>query len=124
MTAPDTRRTGPGPYFGVVLIVIGGVFLLDELGLMRFGRVIGTWWPLILIALGVSKIVWEGRIGAGGWLFFIGSWLQAVELSLFGMTYGNSWPVVIIAAGAIMIVESLLGLVSGESGERRGEERS
>lgn len=123
MTAPKGRRTGPGPFYGVVLILVGCLFLLDELELIRFGRVIGTWWPMLLITLGVSKILWERRIGAGGWLVFVGSWMQAVELSLFGMTYGNSWPVFLIAAGGIMIAESLLGFVSGEQGETRKEEQ-
>lgn len=123
MTARTGRHRGPGPIFGIFLILLGSLFLLDELGLVGFGRVIDTWWPMILIALGISKMAWERRVAAGGWLVFVGSWLQAVELSLFGLTFGNSWPVFLIAAGSIMIAQSLFGSAEGEPGEHRTEER-
>lgn len=42
----------------VVLIVIGSVFLLDNLGLadISLGRLIRTWWPAILIVVGISLL--------------------------------------------------------------------
>jgi chromate transport protein ChrA len=42
----------------VVLIVIGLIFLLSNLGLIpHIGRLLLTWWPLILIVVGVSMLV-------------------------------------------------------------------
>ena len=40
----------------VMLILIGTFFLLSNLGLLSvsIGELIRTWWPLILIAAGVS----------------------------------------------------------------------
>lgn len=42
----------------VVLIVLGTLFLLRNLGLtdLGLGRLIATWWPLILIAVGISLL--------------------------------------------------------------------
>jgi hypothetical protein len=42
----------------MVLIVIGSVFLLDNLGLadISLGHLIRTWWPAILIVLGISLL--------------------------------------------------------------------
>ena len=44
----------------IVLIVTGVLFLAYNLGYLRFSElkdIIGTWWPLILIALGVAGLV-------------------------------------------------------------------
>ena len=43
----------------VVLIVVGVLFLAYNLGYMQFAQlkdIIGTWWPLILIALGIAGL--------------------------------------------------------------------
>jgi UPF0716 family protein affecting phage T7 exclusion len=44
----------------VVLIVAGVLFLAYNLGYLKFSElkdIIGTWWPLILIALGIAGLV-------------------------------------------------------------------
>jgi hypothetical protein len=44
----------------IALIVVGVLFLGYNLGYLRFSElkdIIGTWWPLILIALGVAGLV-------------------------------------------------------------------
>jgi hypothetical protein len=44
----------------IVLIVVGLLFLGYNLGYLRFSElkdIIGTWWPLILIALGIAGLV-------------------------------------------------------------------
>ena len=48
----------------IVLIVLGLLFLAYNLGYLRFSElkeIIGTWWPLILIALGVAGLVQKNR---------------------------------------------------------------
>jgi Domain of unknown function (DUF5668) len=42
----------------VVLILVGSYFLLSNLGLLNISmrEIIATWWPVILIALGVSML--------------------------------------------------------------------
>lgn len=48
----------------VILIALGLLFLANNLGWtdVGLGRLIATWWPLILIAVGVSLLV-KGRQG-------------------------------------------------------------
>ncbi len=44
----------------VTLIVVGVLFLAYNLGYLRFSElkdIIGTWWPAILIALGVAGLI-------------------------------------------------------------------
>lgn len=44
----------------ITLIVVGVLFLAYNLGYLRFEQLkdlIGTWWPVVLIALGVAGLV-------------------------------------------------------------------
>lgn len=48
---------------GILLIVIGVLFLLRNLGLdLHLGELFATWWPLALVALGVGML-FKGRRG-------------------------------------------------------------
>ncbi len=42
---------------GVILVVLGLLFLLDNLGVADFGDVVATWWPLLLVGLGLWMLV-------------------------------------------------------------------
>lgn len=49
----------------IVLIVIGTLFLAHNLGYLAFAQLrelIGTWWPLILIALGIGGLLNRKRL--------------------------------------------------------------
>ena len=49
-----------GKYVGaIILIALGVIFLLRNLGIadIRVFELFSTWWPLILIAVGVSMLV-------------------------------------------------------------------
>ena len=46
------------------LIIVGALFLAYNLGYLRFSElkdIIGTWWPLILIALGIGGLLQRNR---------------------------------------------------------------
>jgi hypothetical protein len=45
-----------GNFAAIVLIVIGAVILLRNLGMLNFNfvEVVGVWWPVVLIGLGVG----------------------------------------------------------------------
>jgi len=52
---------GRAPVAAIILIVLGGLFLLANLGLIpRLGPLIAQWWPLILIVVGVS-LLWRRK---------------------------------------------------------------
>jgi hypothetical protein len=62
-TRPDHTYRGNGmplkPRIGaVILIVLGVLFLLSNLGLIpRLAPLFAQWWPVILIAVGVSLLM-------------------------------------------------------------------
>ncbi len=39
---------------GLILVVIGLLFLLDKMDILEFGYIISTFWPLILIVIGLN----------------------------------------------------------------------
>jgi hypothetical protein len=45
-----------GRIAAIVLVLIGSIFLLSNLGLLRvnIGELFHTWWPLILIGVGLN----------------------------------------------------------------------
>lgn len=47
---------------GLVLITVGVIFLLNNLGFtnLSLGRLIATWWPAILIVIGIGLLL-RGR---------------------------------------------------------------
>jgi len=54
----------PNILWGTILILIGTIFLLDNFHIMHFGDFISTFWPLILVIIGV-KIIIDKRRGKG-----------------------------------------------------------
>ena len=51
-----------GNVAAIVLIVVGSYFLLSNLGLINVSirEIITTWWPAVLIAVGISLFVLPG----------------------------------------------------------------
>lgn len=99
---------------GVVLIVIGLALLLEELDLVDIDLP-WSWWPLLLVALGVLRLLLgDGRPTASAWMIFIGLWLFACFEGYWGLTVETSWPVVLVFAGVMVLLRPLWPDGSGE----------
>lgn len=92
---------------GVLLIGVGIIFLLDRLGFASFDNLIHNWWPMIVVALGVKKVIDRRNVWGGVWLIAIGCWLELSHLRVFGLTFGSSWPLLLIVLGAGMILRTV-----------------
>jgi hypothetical protein len=60
MASPERERV----VWAVVLIVVGVLFLAHNLDFIQWRQlreIIGTWWPLILIALGIAQLARRGK---------------------------------------------------------------
>ncbi len=107
------RWHNPGKHLfsGVVFVTIGMAFLLGNMGFIDVNRVV-RFWPVILIALGVFRLV-ESRDDYGestaifwiviGGLFLLGS------LGILRVAFRDLWPVLLIGAGALMLWRSAVG---------------
>lgn len=92
--------------FGVVLIVIGALALLDNFDYWY----IASYWhylPLLLVVFGAAKMFdfhndqhyWQGagQVALGLWVF-------ACLEHIAGLSFGNSWPILLILWGIGKVV--------------------
>ncbi len=70
-----------GVIFGVILIALGAVFLAGTIFGMDAGDLLRTWWPVILIVVGVK--------------------------GLFGRGSGTFWPIFVVLLGVLFLVRNL-----------------
>ena len=103
----------PGLIFGLAIVAIGVLFLLENFGI----NVGGVWgyWPIILIAVGLSKLVdnsnTAGRTG-GAIVLLVGVVFLAHKIHLpflDNVSLWNLWPLALIAFGVMMLVGALDG---------------
>ena len=104
-SGPSRRRRNGRLIGGIVLVAFGFLFLIDNLFTWDVGYV-WNFWPLILIAFGVSKLTRGRRRGGGFFLIVLGAFFLLDELDL--MYAEDTWPVLIMALGVILISSSLL----------------
>jgi predicted membrane protein len=93
-------------FSGLLIILIGVLFLLGNLGKLDIGEVFSTYWPLILIFIGLWHLIaHEFRsAGFGIILLLIGGFFLLVNLDIIrGRIWLYFWPLVIIAAGLWII---------------------
>src|SRR5450759_2372849 len=99
------NRFNPGIVPAVIIIGIGLLFLLNNLNIF-FIHDIWRYWPGILIAVGLVKMVdspvSSGRI-TGGILIGVGVLFLADNLGFLNLTWENFWPLVLIGAGVLML---------------------
>lgn len=98
----SAKRTDQGRIFwGLILIILGVLFLFDQLGEIDFGEIVSTYWPVIFIVLGLSILAGSGFRSAGPGLFFIlfGAFFLLMRLEILHRSLWHYWPVFVIAAG-------------------------
>jgi hypothetical protein len=101
---------------GVILITLGAIFFADRLGwefAWGWHPSIARLWPVILIAIGLSRMVSteaqctrRGRsrpFGGGGWILVMGI-LFLLDQNRW-LSFSKSWPLMIVAGGLSMIFE-------------------
>ncbi len=91
---------------GAVILAIGVIFLLNNLGYVRAGR-FWQFWPLLLIFAGLVKLSVPSRRAWGAILLVFGILLQLNQLGYAHFSWGAMWPMVLIAAGAFAMWSAL-----------------
>ena len=98
-----------GIFFGAIVVAIGCLLLLDNLGIVRFHD-IWQYWPVLLVAYGVSRIV-DARTPSGyvwgGVSALIGAFLLLDTLDIIVFNFALVWPVLLIAFGVSVLVRAL-----------------
>jgi hypothetical protein len=112
-TGQDARSTGvrltPQLLFGIIVIAVGILFTLDNLGIVRADDYF-RFWPSALIAIGGLKL-WQGRHGpgalAGGIFLAAGIWLLGDQLGAFRLDFDQMWPLLLVVFGGYLVWQGL-----------------
>ncbi len=94
---------------GVLAIIIGFVFLLDNFGWWDARRLL-EFWPLIFIVIGVFKLTDRSEpnhVYSGLIFIAIGAVLTLQRLGWLTLSWKMIWPVLLIAVGVSIILKGL-----------------
>ncbi len=112
-------------FWGLLLIVVGVLLLLDRMGRLDFGDLISFYWPLFLIFGGLWHLVTnQFRHTAGGVvLIVIGSLFMLGKWHILGRSAWHFvWPLLIILAGLWILFGAFLrGTAKKSAGEKADE---
>lgn len=108
--------------FGLFVIALGLLFLLDNLGLLDFRFSLHVL-PMLLVLFGVMKIVQtrstQGLV-VGGALVVAGVLLTLRSMGLLDVSWRMVWPVLMIGAGVAVVLRSVNGrrhtILAGKGG--------
>ena len=110
MSTENSYRQRKQMMWGLVLIVVGLVFLLDRMGIVDAVE-LWHYWPLLLVVAGINQTIGypsAREFTNGLWLVFIGLWLFAVFEGFFGLTFRNSWPLFILMWGLQLVLAPVI----------------
>ncbi len=92
-----TNRSGQS--IGLIIILVGVLFLLDQWNIFRFGSIISLFWPLIVLFIGIVKYR-EGDRKAAFIFLTVGAVFMLANLGILEWhSIGRLWPVLIILVG-------------------------
>lgn len=112
--SPNNRRPNTGGIIaGVVVILLGALFLLNALNIAPIPNLsVGTLWPLILIVIGVWRLAASGGRNRSFpiALIAIGALFLVINLEIIpGVDYealGRFWPLILILVGVWRLAAS------------------
>jgi len=115
---PASQRNNGRLWFGLIVLTVGVLFTLDNLGLLNAGEFL-KWWPLLIIAGGIGRMVrtpnGSGLIG-GAIVVFIGILLLDNMTNIIPGRMWDFWPVLLILFGASIVMRAWQGPGSGSPG--------
>lgn len=105
MTA-QLERSSSSAWVGILLIIIGFLFLMETLDIMNLGPLFADWWPLVLIAVGLLKLKGDDKTG-GAIIFLVGAAFLSATLDI--INWGSIlrlWPLILVVIGLSIIMRA------------------
>lgn len=107
-TAQRHRRV-TAAIFGVILIGLGTIFMLDNLGYVDAFR-IWEYWPVVMIGFGLASLIAPRDAGdpAGGAVMTaVGSFFLLRKLDVIDWRLRDVWPMFLVLAGVALVARAL-----------------
>jgi hypothetical protein len=95
---------------GALLLLVGTLFVLQNLGWFHAGR-LWDYWPLLLVWIGLSRMFGPTRprhFPSGAVVFALGVFLQLERLDLVRVDAREIWPILLIVGGLALVADSLI----------------
>lgn len=110
MSAGHSRVTLP-LFIGLMMTVIGGLFLLENLGIGRWNFYVLRYWPAGLMAIGLAKL-WQSRGGMGGsfggLVFAVaGTWLLLERTARVRISFVDLSPLLVVFFGVYLVWQGM-----------------
>jgi predicted membrane protein len=113
---------------GVLIMLLGGTLLADNLGWIEARHVLRSLWPLVMVAIGVAMVrrPQHRRSREGGWvLITVGIWIFLSKLGWVHVSLGQLLlPGIFLFVGGVLVFRSLRGpddsVPKSQSGESTG----
>lgn len=105
------RRSSGALVAGVVIITVGTILLLNQLGVLPHVVTL-HFWPVVLVVIGLIKLLSGNNTGdrvVGTGLIMVGVILQTNALGITHITWSQAWPAGIILLGVLLILHSFTG---------------
>jgi hypothetical protein len=107
--AKERNKKVTAAVFGVMLIGIGVLFLLDNLEIYDAGQ-LRDYWPVLLIGLGLPSLIAPKDAGDAPWgvvTLAAGTFFLLRNLDVIDWSLRDIWPLFLVLAGVALIVRSL-----------------
>ncbi|MGA2419526.1 MAG: DUF5668 domain-containing protein [Candidatus Acidiferrum sp.] len=102
---------------GAVVILVGLVFLLDNLGIVAVGHLF-RFWPMILVLAGIASLSSRQGYVKGVVLIVVGVLFELDSLGIAHFRWSSLWPLAIIGAGIAVMWTTLearrIGAIDGD----------
>lgn len=103
--------------FGLLVLTLGALWTLDNLGFIDSDRIV-RWWPALIVMLGLAKfagLMGRRQIVAGSVFSIVGLVLLGNEFDMLHFRVWHLWPVLLIVMGSSLVMRSLRGPVAAPS---------
>ena len=114
MVDREKRKRGQRVFWGVLLIAVGVILMLDRLGVIEIGNygiAWWYWWPVVLIVIGLASLVSPESLkqaGNGLSMTLMGFWALACTQHWYGLSYRRGWPIVLVIFGLESVLVAML----------------
>jgi hypothetical protein len=105
----ERHKRATAAVFGVILIGLGAMFLLQNFGVVDAGRP-GDWWPVVVIGFGVSSVVAPkdpGDAATGVAVAALGVFFLLRNFGIIDWRFQDIWPAFLVLAGISLIARAV-----------------
>ena len=115
---PHPKSATSQVVLGLLVIAMGLLFLLDNLGFVDMHRAF-SFWPMLFVIVGTVKLCdtrTQGGAMLGAAMVGVGVLLMLDRMDIIDFSWRTIWPLVLIGLGGFLVAKAIRGKRAQESG--------